>query len=272
MTDTEAVTAFDLEAYVDGQLDPQRRFEVEDHLAHNPDAAARVMADMRTRDAVRLLASAPMDPAPVGQIEAMGRLKGGLRRAGLMRELSRVAAAVALLLVGVVAGRYAPWEAPSQETASNFAAEAVMAHRTALMRAGMGSQPEAIYYNPSEIRSATRIALPQLPAAWQVTDVQVFPSDDGPTVAMAMETGKLGTVSLFAARAPEFADRDPETIETQSGPVAYWQIGNLAYALTGAVAVNDLHDAAAMLSRARYDRPGKTRPVATIAAPQTIRQ
>lgn len=271
MTDTEAVTGFDLEAYVDGQLDPQRRFEVEDHLARNPEAAARVMADMRARDALRLLAAAPLGAPPAGQIVAMGRLKGGLSRAGRMRSLSRMAAAVALVLVGVVAGRMAPWESPPQEAASDFVAEAVMAHRTSLMRAAMGSQPEAVYYNPSEIRSATRIALPQLPTAWQVTDVQVFPSDDGPTVAMALETEELGTVSLFAARSPEFADREPETVETRSGPVAYWQIGDVAYALTGRVASDDLQMAASGLSQARYDRPGKTRPVA-LTAPRPIPQ
>lgn len=261
MTDTDAVTAFDLEAYVDGQLGPERRFEVEDHLARNPEAAALVMADMRARDALRLLAAAPLGPAPLKQVEAMARLRSGLLRASRMRQLSRLAAAVALVLVGVIAGRFAPWETPPQEAASDFVAEAVMAHRTSLMRAAMGSQPEAVYYNPSEIRSATRIALPQLPTAWQVTDVQIFPSDDGPTVAMALETGELGVVSLFAARSPEFADREPETVETRSGPVAYWQIGDLAYALTGAVSSSDLQNAAARLSRASYDRPGKTRPV-----------
>lgn len=271
MTDTEAVTAFDLEAYVDGQLDPQRRFEVEDHLARNPEAAAQVMADMRARDALRLLAAAPLGPPPADQLEAMGRLKGGLRRAGRVRELGRIAAAVVLVLTGVVVGRVIPWQAQPQAVASDFVAEAVAAHRTSLMRAAMGSQPEAIYYNPGEIRSATRIALPTLPAAWQVTDVQVFPSDDGPTVAMALETEELGTVSLFAARSPEFADREPETVETRSGPVAYWQIGDLAYALTGAVPSGELQAAAAMLSHARYDRPGKTRPV-SLAEPPAVRQ
>lgn len=271
MTDAEAVTAFDLEAYVDGQLDPQRRFEVEDHLARNPDAAARVMADMRARDAVRLLAAAPLAPPPEAQLEAMARLKGGLRRAGRMREFGRIAAAGALLLTGAVAGRFLPIGPQPQETASEFVAEAVQAHRTSLMRAAMRSQPEAVTYNPTEIRSATRIVLPQLPATWQVTDVQVFPSDDGPSVAVALETSDLGQVSLFAASAPEFADREPETVESGTRAVAYWQIGHLAYALTGAAPPGDLQEAATRLSSAQNDRRGASR-TAPPNGPSPIRQ
>ncbi len=47
----DPITDSDLIAFVDGQLDPMRRLEVEAHLAAHPDAAARVMADFHDRDA-----------------------------------------------------------------------------------------------------------------------------------------------------------------------------------------------------------------------------
>jgi anti-sigma factor RsiW len=266
MTDAEAVTAFDLEAYVDGQLDPGRRFEVEDHLSRHPEAAAQVMADMRARDAVRLLAAAPLDPPSAGQVEAAQRLRGGLRRAGRVRELARIAAALALVLAGVIAGRSLPGLGPDRE-ASEFVAEAVQAHRASLVRAAINSVPEAAYYNPAEIRSATRIVLPPLPADWQVTDVQVFPSEDGPTVAMAVNTRTMGAVSLFAARAPEFADRDPEVAQAGRRAVAYWQIGHLAYALTGAADPRKIEAAAGRLSDALNERPGGASRIVRLSAP-----
>ncbi len=261
MTEADVVTAFDLEAYVDGQLDPQRRFEVEDHLARNPVAAAQVMADMRARDAVRLLAAEPLTPATSGQIEAVGKLRGGLRRAGRDRMLGRIAAATALMLTGAMAGRFISVERPEHVAASEFVAEAVQAHRTSLMRAAMNSQPEAVSYNPSEIRSATRIVLPQLPPAWRVTDVQVFPSDDGPTVAMALDTEELGPISLFAADAPEFADNDPQTVQAGRRAVSYWQVGHLAYALTGQAPPEVLEAAASKLSAALREKPWASRTV-----------
>lgn len=271
MTDADAVTAFDLEAYVDGQMDPGRRFEVEDHLARNPEAAALVMADMRARDAVRLLASAPMEPTPLAHTEAAVRLRGGLRRAGRMRELARMAAAIGLVLVGAVAGHFVPQNGPGQE-ASEFVAEAVQAHRTSLMRASMRSAPEAVYYDPAEIRSATRIVMPQLPADWQVTDVQIFPSEDGPTVAMAVNTRTMGQVSLFAARAPEFADREPEVAQAGRRAVAYWQMGHLAYALTGAASPAKIEAAAGKLSDALNERPGGASRVVQLSGPAPINQ
>lgn len=271
MTDAETVTTFDLEAYVDGQLDPERRFEVEDYLARHPDAAARVMADMGARDALRLLAAAPLGPPPAAQLEAVARLRGGLLRAGRVRALGRIAAALALVMLGALAGRFAPLISQPEPSATEFVADAVQAHSTSLMRAAMRSQPEAAYYNPSEIRSATRIVLPQLPVSWQVTDVQVFPSDEGPTVAMAMRTRDLGPISLFAARTADFAEREPQTVQTGARAVAYWQIGHVAYALTGAAAPADLQRAAGRLSDALHEGPGASRTV-LLSGPQPIRQ
>jgi anti-sigma factor RsiW len=50
---TDPITEADLLGYVDDQLDIGRRIEVEEHLSRHPDAAARVMADLGMRDALR---------------------------------------------------------------------------------------------------------------------------------------------------------------------------------------------------------------------------
>ena len=49
---TDPITETDLHAFVDDQLEVTRRIEVEDYLAGHPEVAARVMADLRTRDAL----------------------------------------------------------------------------------------------------------------------------------------------------------------------------------------------------------------------------
>ena len=62
---TDPITEADLLAFVDGQLDAARRIEVEDYLAHRPETAARVMADLHVRDTLRLaVADAPARPSP----------------------------------------------------------------------------------------------------------------------------------------------------------------------------------------------------------------
>ncbi|WP_145673895.1 anti-sigma factor family protein [Azospirillum brasilense] len=55
----EPISDIDLNAYVDGELDAQRRIEVEAYLEANPEEAARVMHDMRVRDEIRLFIAGP---------------------------------------------------------------------------------------------------------------------------------------------------------------------------------------------------------------------
>ena len=64
--DRDAPTEFELMAYVDGELDPVQRLEIEDRLARDPELAAQVMAEMRARDALLLVGNACRSPLTVG--------------------------------------------------------------------------------------------------------------------------------------------------------------------------------------------------------------
>ncbi len=68
----EDISEIDLNAYVDGELDPRRRIEVEAYLETHPEAAARVMHDMRVRDEIRLFMTEPamVEPAIVEPVAA----------------------------------------------------------------------------------------------------------------------------------------------------------------------------------------------------------
>ena len=75
--------------------------------------------------------------------------------------------------------------------------------------------------------------VPALPDDWTVADVQIFPSTFGPSVEMAIRTETSGRVSLFAVR-PGIFDVVPATLAHQQDlTAAYWQIGDVAYALVG---------------------------------------
>lgn len=54
------VTESDLLAFVDDALPPWRRTEVADHLAHSPNDAYRVAADMAVLEGLRLLFGRPL--------------------------------------------------------------------------------------------------------------------------------------------------------------------------------------------------------------------
>jgi anti-sigma factor RsiW len=227
------ISDLEIEAYLDGELDAERSLAVEHHLAQSPEDAIRVMADIRIRSALRLaqepFADAPHLNALAEELE--DRLLGHGRMARIFRP--RRLAAGALLAAGVAATLVltAPWQAKA--SAPTYVAEAVEAYQTSLLRAQMASQIESRTFNAVEFRAATRIRVPRLPVNWQITDVQLFPSDDGPALQIMVRTETGEPVSIFAVKSEAVAPLKPLTVRHGGASVAYWRNGDIAYALTG---------------------------------------
>jgi len=249
---SDPITEADLLAYVDDQLDPARRIEVEEHLARDPEAAARVMADLKDRDALRLLHAAPL-PRPAGSMFASAiRLERALSWQAFGLKLRRVAAVAALVGFGWFAHGQVGLGISDSEASPKppaFVEDALHSHETGLLRARMTSQPGSGAYDPAEILAETGIQLPALPKDWQVRDAQVFPSRYGHSIEIAIDAGDLGRVSLFAAQTPAFNVIAPTLARFDTAKAMYWQTGQLAYALTGTGSDKALERAALRLSR-----------------------
>ncbi|QFR34084.1 anti-sigma factor [Ancylobacter sp. TS-1] len=265
----DPVSDDDLQAYVDDQLAVARRIDVEAYLSAHPAAASRVMADLRTRDELRLALAETPRPASaatarLATAEAARRLEGALSRERWLRRL-RVAATVALLIgAGWFAhaqfGHFGVSRVVASALPPAYVEDAVRAHRTAQVRAGMRSQPGADRYDPAEIRAATAIVMPVLPEDWKVEDVQVFPSAFGPSLELAVRTRELGAVSLFAVRPGSFDVVPATTVPKDDLTAAYWQVGEVAYAIVAptdraagaAAGARDIDRTAAQLARSLY--------------------
>jgi anti-sigma factor RsiW len=248
---SDPITEADLLAYVDDQLDPTRRIEVEEHLARDPKAAARIMADLKDRDALRLLHAALLPRPSASMLEAATRLERALAWQEFGLKLRRIAAVVALIGLGWFAHGQVGLGINDSEASPKppaFVEDALHSHETGLLRARMTSQPEVEDYNPAEILAATGIQLPPLPGDWQVRDAQIFPSRHGHSVELAIDAGSLGRVSLFAVQASAFNVIAPTLARFGSAKAVYWQTGPLAYALTGNGGDKDLEQAAIRLS------------------------
>ncbi len=234
----DPITDSDLTAFVDGQLDVTRRLDVEAHLARHPDIAARVMAEMHDRDALRE-AFAQM-PAPVLVPErlrkAARRLDQSLtwRRAG---ERLRRAAVIALLVgAGWLAhsdsfllGVPDTFAAPVDPT---LVADARNAREAAQIRGRLAAQ-RTTAYDRTGIAGATGIALPDLPGDWTVRDVQIVPARHGTGVEVVIDAGALGELSLFATHGGKPGPGEGEVTSPGDGETAYWVSGSTAYALSG---------------------------------------
>ena len=246
----------DLDAYVDDQLDVGRRIEVEAYLSNRPDRAARIMSDLRTRDELRLAMAGPPRISRPTTNDAARRLERGLVQRRILSRMRRVAALGLFVAAGWFANAYLGPLTVTEVIASApppaYVEDAVMAHRTTQVRAAMSSQPEVPEYDPEEIRASTAIVMPQLPADWYVTDVQVFPSKFGPSVEMAIRTNDFDMLSLFAVRPGSFDVVRASSVHKDDVTAAYWQIGDVAYALVAKANTRDLDRAAIALADTLY--------------------
>lgn len=252
----DPITETDLEAYVDGQLDAMRRLDVEVHLAEHPDDAARVMADLRDRDALREAYMQVTGPEPLRLHAAARRLDRSIAWRNVGARLRRAAAIV--LLVG--AGWLAHTEIGTFGVPGTVAAtvdpalieDARQAHQAVQLRAKTATQRATPSYDQADLEAATGLELPDMPGEWSVRDVQIFPSRRGPGVEVAIDAGQLGDLALFATHSNKAGGEGNGTLSrSQDGTTAYWQAGRTTYALSSSREGIDL-DAAAIRLAARH--------------------
>jgi anti-sigma factor RsiW len=214
-----------LTAYVAGALDAEGRRQVEGYLACNPDLAARVMGELHRHGNV---ASAPSTA----------------RRRTYVRTAVALGCALLVTTCLLVAGHFRrdlPFAVP------DFVEDAVVSHQTTLLRVDMASQEETPAFNPEEMRAKAKLEIPALPSGWRVMDVQLYPSDDGPSVHVLIQTPQNDRLTLFAVRARTSASAKPEIARSDGSDVIYWERGPFGYALLGARSLDILKRDAALL-------------------------
>ncbi len=248
MPKIETVDPVELAAYADDQLDAARRIAVEHWLSQNPAAAAEVMADLRLRDELRLAHAGDTVLRSAATEALASRLEGRLQREQVFRRVRPLLAASLLLTIGWLAhGQVGDSSAHASTSIPDYVTAAVEAHHTTELRALMHSQPPATEYDSAELLARTDIRLPELPVGWTITDVQVYPSAFGPSIEVAVNADELGAMSIFAARPGQFRVAPPITQDVEDTTTAYWQFGDVAYALVASAASRDVTRAATTL-------------------------
>lgn len=263
----DSISDIEIDAYLNDQLDLQGRIAVESWLSRNPEAAARVMADLRIRDALRAMTQPEPIPQGVESELAARRLGRGLQRRHLRRGFNRGLLAAACVALGWLVH----WQVDDSvgiattEAAApppRFVTEAVQAHRTSLLRAEMVSQLEAPEFDRQEILRNTQIALPHFPADWSVLDVQVYPAALGNSVVVMFRTpGAAGPFSLYMA--PMASERSLPLRLSRQGEkqVAWWRVGRLGLALTGQARAVELRSIATAISRGLGETVTEVHPI-----------
>lgn len=224
---TDAIEWMEIEAYIDGELDLARRLAVEEHLARHPALAAQVMADFRNRTALMLLTEPePALSPPLANAVANVHGQGSpiWRRPSMGLGVMAMLGLVTMLGLQLKATMTLP---------PDYVDVAAAFHRSIMDRHSSEPAPE-VSTHAQAILSASRIAIPRLPADWRVTDAQMLHAKNAPAVLIAVQTTEGRGLSLFAIRERSSAPHEPDTVQTGEGQsVAYWRAGDISYALTG---------------------------------------
>jgi anti-sigma factor RsiW len=259
MKTVDPVIDADLDAYVDGELDIARRIAVESYLSEHPAIAAKVMADLSIRGELRLaLAGETLAGRPETR-EAARHLERGLSYRRVFHSVQRIAAVAVLMTVGWVAhtsfGAFMATEVSASVPPPAFVRDAVQAYRTMEVRKSIASNsdasPKPVAYDADAIRAATAIIMPDLPKGWVVADAQIYPSEFGPSVELAIGAGSE-QLSLFAVRPGSFSVDKVSHLTVDGVQAAYWRIGEVAYVLIADDKAANLDAEAEGLARTLY--------------------
>ncbi|MGB8543788.1 MAG: anti-sigma factor [Azonexus sp.] len=260
----QAITEADLHAYVDGQLPETRRAEVEDYLAAQPEAAARVRAYCVQRDALRQHYDPVLDeeiPASLWRLAAKPPVAvDGKKQPFLSRwSLQRFAAGVVIAVIGGAAG----WLGHARYQGGEQMVQMIPLPRQAAV-AHVVYSPDV--RRPVEVtadqedqlvkwlskRLGTPVTPPKLGAiGYELIGGRLLPGNSGP-VAQFMYHDASGQRLTLYVTTENTTNHDTGFRFAKEGPVNvfYWVDGKFGYALSAGIEKGEL----ARVATAVYDQ------------------
>lgn len=232
------VSESDLHAYLDGELEPSRREEVEAHMASQPDDAARVAAYARLDEALRARYDAVVDePVPANLMQP--------RRAP---RVLRYATVVGWLVLGGIAG----WQLHGWQGRDDRSAAPTWARRAAV--AHIVYSPEVRH--PVEVgadqedhlvawlskRLGTPLRIPHLNGiGYALVGGRLLPGEQGPAAQFMYQDAQGQRLTLYV-RSNREQSRETAFRFAQDGPIRvfYWIDRGLGFALSAELDKDEL--------------------------------
>ena len=239
-----------LHAYVDGELSPGQRAEVEALMARDPGAARKVAEFRRQRDMLKAAFDGVLDEPVPPHLAAALR---GRPAARSVQPWLAMAAAVLLLVFGGLAGWFLRGEAPAG--VADLGREAIAAHTVYAVEVRhpvevAGSDREHLQAWLSK-RVGTAFAVPDLTEqGYALLGGRLLAGNDGPAAMLMYEDQKGQRLSVLLA-APGTDRETALKVEEQGRLLACtWQDGKLAVAVAGEMA----RDPMMALAKAVYEK------------------
>jgi anti-sigma factor RsiW len=206
MTDAgEPVEEADLQALVDGRLPSERAKAVEAHIAAHPELRERFLQYAAQRHALR--EAFAEDDRTIPSRFQVARLLAERRRQQYA-QLSRIAAAICLLVLGGIGGwaaRYAttpPVLSATATTAHTLTTDAIAAHRIFAVETRhpveVGADQGTDLVQWLSHRLGRALVIPDLAAlGFRLIGGRLLPSEGGPAAQLMYEDGKGERLTLY---------------------------------------------------------------------------
>jgi anti-sigma factor RsiW len=231
-----AVTESDLVAYVDDRLPSERRADVEAHLALHAEDAARVAAWQQQADDLRAHFAADLNEPVPAALTAMF----AAQRPSLLQPALRVAAVLALVVLGAGAGWYGRGMVASTAVVAALPQEAARAHlvysREVLHPVEVTAKEEQHLVTWLSKRLGTALKVPNLSGqGFGLVGGRLLPASSGNNAAAQfMYENRQGQRLTLYVRTGESGDDTSFRFAGEGKAVAfYWVEDGFGYALTG---------------------------------------
>jgi anti-sigma factor RsiW len=236
MATDKSVSQEEINRFLDGELAPSQRADVQARLALDPELAAEVFAEAQRMEALRSAQPQRLFP-PRASVDGARQLERAFWWRKLFVALRFQIAVVLLVALGWAANSLTvPLRQSGQTVDENFILAAREALRIAQLNVGPKEEGEPKQDKIERLVGALNIRMPQLPSTWEVTDVQAQPWNGRQSLVVTADTPSLGRITLVAAPM-QGEDAIPPTSATDGRvPTVYWQSGGTAYALMGPAA------------------------------------
>ena len=230
----------DLQAYLDGELVPERLAEVEAYLASHPDDVERLARYRAQGDLIRRL-YAPLlrRPLPDDLLTPLLAAGAGRARRGFGHRIAALAAALAMLLAVGAAGWFArDYLEPGVPATARFVADALDAHRVYSVEVRHPVEVPATEADHLVTWLSRRLGLPvaapDLSAhGFELVGGRLLPADVGPAAQLMYQDAGGRRVTLYVRPSPE--PRETAFRFESEGPLSalHWRDGGAAWALLG---------------------------------------
>jgi anti-sigma factor RsiW len=231
-----AIRKVDLHAFVDGQLDAERRRAVAAYLGEHPDAARRVAAYERQKKALRAMLDPVLSETLPRALRAPRRIRWRVHAAWA------AAAAVLLILGGGIGWRLRGIVPAGGLQGSAVAEQAAIAHTVFAVQR---RHPVEVKANEeahlvawlSKVLGAPLRAPHLADLGYHLVGGRLLSSTDGPAAQFMYEDATKNRLTLYVVNDAKWRGKaEFRFAEDRGVSVFYWIEGTLGYALAGEIA------------------------------------